>query len=90
MALIHVSGANPYCRTCDGTGVKPLFGYGSPCHCTEGIADPYKHAREEGRKAADRAFERAIEQAFGQPLSQKTTAALKAVDDMTVVSPERK
>jgi len=84
MGLIHVEGADPHCSTCHGSGVKPLFGYGTPCHCTEGIDDPLEHAREEGRKAAHQAMDKAF-----AALTAKTKANLKAIDDMTVISPER-
>jgi hypothetical protein len=90
MTLIYVSGANPCCRTCHGTGVKPLLGYGTPCHCIEGIDDPIEHARREGRKAADASFGAALAKVFDRPLSEKTLADLKAIDDMTVISREPK
>jgi hypothetical protein len=58
MALIHVSGAKLNCPTCHGTGVKPLFGFGTPCHCTEGFDDPYQQAVEQAREDMKAAFEK--------------------------------
>jgi len=39
MTLIHVGGADPYCKTCNGTGVRGFIGYGMECYCVTACID---------------------------------------------------